>query len=76
MKFAFNVTCLGFLDSEWITDNVFPVIVILLSAMFILWLWTELEGKHNWYHYDYDRKNKISRAEFYYKYMVSFFYKI
>ena len=32
---------------------VFPVIVIVLSAMFILWLWKELEGKHCQCYYDY-----------------------
>ena len=45
---------------------VFPVIV--LSAMFILLLWTELEGKHCQYHYDfdydYDKKNKIQSQPF------------
>ena len=30
------------------------VTVIVLYAMFILQLWTELKDKHCWYHYDYD----------------------
>ena len=40
---------------------VFPVIVIVivLSAMFILLLWTELAGKHCQYNYDYEKKNKV-----------------
>ena len=36
---------------------VFPVIVIVLSAMFILYLLIELKGKHCQYRYDYDREN-------------------
>ena len=37
--------------------QVFPVIV--LSAMFNLWLWTEPEGKHCRYCYDNDKENLI-----------------
>ena len=36
----------------------FSVIVIVLYAMFILYLWTEIENKHCWYHYDYDNDRK------------------
>ena len=32
---------------------VFPVIVIVLSALFILQHWTEVENKHSQYHYDF-----------------------
>ena len=39
---------------------VFPVIVIVIMLLQCLscMLWTELEGKHCWYHYDYDNDKK------------------
>jgi len=35
---------------------ILPVIVIVLSTMFIPLLWTELKDKHCQDHYNYDRK--------------------
>ena len=39
--------------------QVFSAIVIVLSAMFILYLWTEPKSKHYRDHYDYDQENLI-----------------
>ena len=44
--------------------QVFPGIVIVLSAMFNLQLWSELEGKRCRYCYDYDKENFIQNLSF------------
>ena len=53
---SFRLGNLNFMINEFEKDD-FLVIVIVLSATFILKLWTELKGKHCQDHYDYDRKN-------------------
>jgi hypothetical protein len=49
------------LTKGWALYQVFTFIfiVIVLSAMFTLQLWTELEDKHCRYCYDYDKENLI-----------------